>query len=383
MMNNLRKIIIGIGLLPFAHLSAETSVELTAALKEFQPDLLTALESQGFDMAALEDNAAANPNNNTGVKPAEFVVSGRAPTPSVGCSNNGGIFLENNYVATCVSKNGTFGYGNESVGMTFNPSGSGTVAAPDFLTPGAAHEYFSIKTLGVLLTNNNTSPDTPSDFQSVTIAPLNQYPSTPGGVLVKSVYGPVNGYKLDMTQKYTVDPHSRDIIVRVEMHNTGQLVLSDLMYARGLDPDQQRPNNPFATLNRIGHRYFAPTTGGPAIEVHPDNIAWASGIKGLSVALYSVDPMAHKACISSTWTVDPSDVLNLTCGAPQPVYDPPSLFGYDYSDSTINMAFNLGHLQVGEKKVFSFKYLFNQRKVGAGSAVPAITIKPIIVESKS
>ena len=354
-MNNLSKVIIGMSLLPFAPLHAADEVNLEGALQKLHPEILAGIKKDGLDIAVLEADAAPNPNNGDAKTPAKLpIVGGVKASPADACRNVGGVFLANNYIATCVSKNGTFGYSTQSIGMTFNPAGGGTVTAPDFLAPGSPHEYFSIKTVNTLLVNNNITPDTASPFQSVTIAPLNRYASTPGGVLVNSVYGPVGGYKLDMRQKYTVDPNSREIIVEVAMHNTGSLVLTDMMYARGLDPDQQRPSS-FATLNHIGHTY------GGGIRVHPDNIAWAGSKPGLSVALYSVDPMAHKACISSTWTEDPQDVLNLTCGNPQPVYNPTSSTSTTYSDDTINIAFKLGDLQPGEEKVFSFKYLFHKK----------------------
>ena len=115
---------------------------------------------------------------------------------------------------------------------------------------------------------------------------------------------------------------------------------------------------------------------GKPVHVEPDNIAWASGKNGLSVALYSVDPVTHNTCISRTWTTDPIEILNQDCGlAQQPVYDALNgTFSFDYSDSTINIAFKIGDLAPKETKVFSFKYLFDNQK---RRIVPIPMPKPI------
>ena len=149
------------------------------------------------------------------------------------------------------------------------------------------------------------------------------------------------------------------------MHNNGMVNLKNIQYARGLDPDQDIPTT-YNTLNRIGHTFFSPTSGGSVVrpvDVSPSNIAWSEGKNSqLSIALYSVDPVKHNTCISSPWTTEPSDILSRKCGLPeQPIYDRPrGIFGSDYSDSSINIAFAIGNLKVGEKKVFSYKYLFDK-----------------------
>ncbi|MCK5889465.1 MAG: hypothetical protein KAG19_05935 [Methylococcales bacterium] len=405
-MNNLGKLIIGLSLIPAAHLSAAEEggrnpqtgkeIKLDVALKEYHPEVLKSIKNQHADIAVLEASSKdIKGNENNAVKDESFdaVELGKlaiTPAPlllkiptdaAFNCRNSGGIFLENNYVATCVSPNGTFGNGYNSIGMTFNPSGSGTVTSNDFLQPGSPYEYFSFSTLGYTLTNNNTTPSasassvlvTPGSLLSpsavpstTTISPLDRYTPKEGGVLVKSTYGSPSGYHLTMTQKYTLDPNSREIIVNVEMHNTGANAFPDLMYARGLDADVDLSSHgTYHTLNRIGHRFLS---SGPAIDVSPDNIAWAEGVKShLFVALYSVDPVAHKTCINSTWgtgPITPDRIWSHDCGLfAQPVYDQIAGFsGSDYSDSTINMAFKVGHLNVGEKKSFSFKYLFGKSK---------------------
>lgn len=282
----------------------------------------------------------------------------------------GGVFLENNFVATCVSADGTFGNGSIPLGMTFNPLGTGTRTTPDYLQPGSPHEFFSVTASAQLFSNNNrygpgvTGPDN----IPTRISRLDRYSGVQeGGVLVQSAISDNAGARLNITQKYTLDPNSREIIIRVEMKNTGRVSIDGITYGRGLDPDQDiASGGGYATLNRKGHTYFGPFPAQP-VDVEPQNIAWASGKNSkLSVALYSVDPVYHDTCISNSWTVDPIVILNQACNynnPSQPIYDRiNNLYISDYSDSTINIAFKIGTLRPNESKVFSFKYLFDQEK---------------------
>ena len=360
-MNNLIKSIANLLILhPVIAFSATTDDSLSSYLKNYHPESYMTAQKIGIDINALEFK---EPNINNIDSIALKTHYPEAKNPRKYCEKSAGIFLENNFIATCVSKDGTFGNGGLPLGMTFNPSGTGTINAPDYLRPGTPFEYFSVTFNNQLFTNNNSNGGGTSsdDIQATSIARLDRYSGVQeGGVLVKSTINHQNS-QLDIIQKYTIDPNSKEIIIRVEMKNTGHHALKNVTYARGLDPDQSRPNT-FKTVNKKGHTYYYPFPGQP-VRVEPNNIAWASGKKGLSVALYSVDPVKHNTCISSTWTTDPIDILSQDCGlAQQPIHNPP-MHSFDYSDSTINIAFNIDYLKPQETKVFSFKYLFNKEKL--------------------
>ncbi len=377
-MNNLTKVVVGLcifhPLMAFSA-SAQADGKLESYLKDYHPETYNAAKKSNLDINSLEFSNS-NINNNRGAgamsnAKSDLRLLSKLPRPSPGSARKNcertktgvGIFLENNFVATCVSEDGTFGNGYASLGMTFNPAGTGTVNAPDYLRPGSPHEYFSVTFNQQLFTNNNRNGPTMtgSDNISTKIRRLDQYPALQtGGVMVTSSISGENHAQLEMKQKYTLDPNSREIIVRVEMQNTGHGILQGITYARGLDPDQDIPTT-FNTVNRKGHSYFFP---GSPVHVKPANIVWASGKNSkLSVALYSVDPVGHDTCVSRTWTTNPMDILSQNCGSPQPVYDAPAgLYGFDYSDSTINIAFKVGRLAPKEKKVFSFKYLFDKER---------------------
>lgn len=366
-MNSLVKIIMGLSLIPSSTLlaapSGQNEIGFDAYLQQYHPLLYRNLDDNNVDLTAVEFNAE-NTVNQEDISKSTRLVRSTPRQERKTCERYGGVFLENNYIATCVSKDGTFGNGNHSLGMTFNPAGSGTATSSDYLKPGNPHEYFSVSFGNQIFTNNNSNGPllNGSDNIPTQIKRLDRYTAQEGGVLVNSVIkGSQHGQKLSIIQKYTLDPNSREIIVRVEMRNDGWRVLDNLQYARGLDPDQDRPST-FNTLNRKGHSFF-PSSSGKVIDVSPNNIAWAEGKKSLlSVALYSVDPVKHNTCISQYWTVVPSDILSQNCGSsPQPVYDRPNnIFGFNYSDSTINIAFSVGNLYPGRTKIFSYKYLFDK-----------------------
>jgi len=375
-MNNLTKAVVSVCIFhPVVAFSAAvqtTDESLESYLKNYHPETYSAAKKNNIDINSLEFSDS-NINNASGM--ATSIDSDLRPLPvprppSVSARKScerggtvGGIFLENNFVATCVSEDGTFGNGSAPLGMTFNPAGTGTVNAPDYLRPGSPHEYFSVTFNKQLFTNNNRNGPTitGSDNIPTKIRRLDRYPALQeGGVMVTSSITGNDYAQLEVKQKYTLDPNSREIIVRVEMQNTGYGVLEGITYARGLDPDQDRPRT-YQTVNRKGHSYFFP---GSPIHVKPANIVRASGrYSQLSVALYSVDPVGHDTCVSRSWTTDPLDILSQNCGNPQPVYDAPAgLYGFNYSDSTINIAFKVGRLAPKEKKVFSFKYLFDKEQ---------------------
>lgn len=333
---------------------------LSSYLKSYHTDVYKDFVKKGVDIKALEATKPSDKNVSSAIAPD--LATARTARHDCEKGQGGGIFLENNYVATCVSADGTLGNGNSLLGLTFNPAGTGTLSSPDYLRPGSPFEYFSVAFEGQVFTNNNNNgPDVNgSDNIPTNINRLDRYTTLQeGGVWVKSQIN-AQQKRLAITQKYTLDPKSREIIIRVELQNIGKVAIGDIAYSRGLDPDQDIPGT-FNTINKKGHSYFS---GGSPVHVKPFNIAWASGKSSkLGVGLYTVDPVDHDTCISRTWTTNPYDVLAQTCGNPQPIYDYPlGLFGSNYSDSTINLAFKVGSLAPTQTKVFSFKYLFDKAR---------------------
>ncbi len=353
---SLSKAVLGLSLVTYLH-AGDIQDDLTNYIKKYEPELYEKVKDGEIE---IDDSVSPQQED---VKD-EIVPPPPPINPRRECNRYRGIFLENKYVATCVSRNGTFGNGYHSLGMTYNPNGTGTVNSPDFLRPGTPWEFFSVKFNGHQYVNNNTG----TQQIPTRISTLNRYSSNisyhEGGVMVRSWVGNWRTGILYMTQKYTVDPNSREIIVRVEMYNPSRVTLRNLYYARGLNPNQDGRNNiyyPYHTLNIKGGHF-----GG--LSINSNNIAQGIGINSnLAVALYSVDPIRHNTCISRRWTTNPQAIaLNSS-----PLCDNPSV---SYSDSTINIGFYVGNLYPKQKRVFSFKYLFEKRSW--------IRIKPIGIKTE-
>jgi len=260
------------------------------------------------------------------------------------CQRNEGIFLENRYIATCVSSDGTFGNGSERLGMTFNPDGTGTVLSPDYLQPGTPFEFFSVGFNGSSYTNNNRNGGEvvlPQDnIPIVSLQALNRTSNIHGGAIIKSKID-----NLEITQEYTLDPNSREIIIRVELYNRGKSAIEKLFYARGIDPDQDRPTT-YNTFNLRGGSFAN-------LTVAPENLVQATGLKNKlrTIGLYSVDPIKHNTCVSTDWITNPMDIYFCDANLPSSL-----------SDNTINISFYLETLKSGEKKMLLFKYLFENKK---------------------
>ena len=349
-MKNSFKAIVGISLLSCTLLQ---STGLESYLKEYELKEYQTLVKQGVDIKELELSAQNSSQQETSSSDKSITSFERRPTLArderEACERDGdgdghadGIYLNNNIIATCVSKDGTFGNGSLPIGMTFG--------GRDFLRPGSPYEYFSVRFDGTTYHNNNSNGGDIASGQDTIptkISKLERFTGQNGGAMVESFIKIgdecPHAKGLKITQKYTLDPNAKEIILRVEMLNIGWLPINDLYYARGLDPDQDVP--PFSTFNKKGG-----TFGG--LTISPTHLVQAVGVNNkLAVALYSVDKEQHDTCIRPSWGMEPTNVIPCTSASPIT------------ADATINIGFKLGSLSPGQKKVFSFKYLFeNKRK---------------------
>jgi hypothetical protein len=351
-------------------------VTLDSYLKDFHPSIYANLAGRNVDFSKLESAYPSTIHNETAA-PAIVLTRELLISPRKECYKTNGYFLENNFVATCVSQDGTLGNGSGLLGITHNPAGTGTLNTPDYLRPGSPFEYFSVSfnNGSPVYTNNNSNGPLISGADNIptTIAPLYRSAGQEGAVLATSTITQGSN-RLKITQKYSLDPNASEIVMRTEMENTGKNSIKNIQFARGLDPDQDYDGyGEFRTVNHIGHT-FNYGFGIPNVVVDPDHIAWAGGKNTkLFTALYSVDPVTHKTCISDTWTTVPNNILNAICGVAQ-VPSP----GVIYSDATINIAFKVGALNPGQSRVFSYRYLFG-KTAKPRIALPAIVLEPVLL----
>lgn len=157
----------------------------------------------------------------TGAAQANFVLSGNVL--DVGVSNSGGL-IDDNFNA----------------GIIFKATGA------DFLRPGSPFEFFSIGESGAVLTSGyalgNPIPLTSSN---TTVLPTLSAVSFNGAFAL-------GGSTLIYTQNVFFDVNASAINFSVDILNAGTAATSGLVYARGLDPDQDVfVGGGFSTINTV------------------------------------------------------------------------------------------------------------------------------------
>jgi hypothetical protein len=236
-----------------------------------------------------------------GAQAASFVLGG--DYLQVGFSNSGGL-IDDSFTA----------------GINFSTAGNGSYSAADFLRPGSPFEFYSIGVNGVSLgsagyLNGNTFGMTTFDVSSGTVkSSLSlSFGGVPSLLLIQTAY---------------FDKTSKDINFTIEMQNIGSTTLTDVVYARGLDPDQDvYPFGVYSTNNSIA--------GGVVTAVGP--------YSNWSISITNIGALSGVPSISAAWQQDPYMLLNF------PTND-------GNGDYTINMAWNVGTLLPGHSAEVDFQY---------------------------
>ncbi len=244
------------------------------------------------------------------------------------------IIMESGYIQVGVSDDGTFGVGGTNPpGILFDENGTGNYGVDDYLTPGSPWEFFTLEITAdtnVTYTNNNaseTSPEMPTSITGDTHQ-VTATSETPDGLL-------------RMVQTYTLEEGSKVLKVDVTIENISDAILENVKYARGIDPDVDFINyDIFETNNTRG--YDGSADGLPVFPVTDVVIAEGVMTKKVISLLYTGE-FSHNTNIDSSWGVLPSKILE----------------GQDdgYGDYTINLAIDLGAMEPGDVKEFSFDYV--------------------------
>lgn len=191
--------------------------------------------------------------------------------------------------------------------------------AVDYLRPGSPFQFYSI---GVSGSWQEAGFDPGNNFGATTVN------TSAGGTLSASTTGSFGD--LSFTQLLWFGVNDTTIRYEITFENTGPNPLTDVVYAVGLDPDQEADIPPFVleTLNTI-----------------PDaNTVIATGTTfGDWIQITSNDPLSHVPSVSFFWDTDP-----------YVLYDtPPNDVGFD--DNTISMAFWIGDVAPGQEVTFGYE----------------------------
>ncbi len=230
------------------------------------------------------------------------------------------INLENNYIKTAISCDGTLGFGgNNYPGIQYDSTGQGVFQNnDDIIIPGAPHEIFSVKYGSTIETNSNSNYNSP-DMQTFISGNSNLVMSSSN----------MND-KLRIKHVYTLLEDSKLLEISVSIKNISAQAIDQVKYLRSVDPDFNL--NIYDTVNQRGN-----------LQYSPEDLVQAQLSNDSSIALFTTDQnFIHNTSVSD-WTEDP-DV---------------SLSGIDIGDgdNSIDIAFNLEDFAIDEEKTFTYGYL--------------------------
>jgi hypothetical protein len=197
--------------------------------------------------------------------------------------------------------------------------------------------------------NDYLKPGTPFEFYSIGAGPSNAYFTAGGFALGSNPFNAttannssgstlraqtdtltgfsLGGANLSFTQKVWFDKTSNQIRFSVDILNEGTSPVTNLVYARGLDPDQDVfVGGGFETINSI---------------LGPDRVRAIGPLTGLYIDIVDLEGIGVPS-ITSPWITDPYALL---------------LGGnYGDGDASINMAWLIGTLEGGKSYEIDFYY---------------------------
>jgi hypothetical protein len=231
----------------------------------------------------------------------------------VGVDDSGGLLADNS---------------GDLVGLRLDPDATSVYGVDDFIAPDVPLEFYSI---GVTTTFADFVQAGYSDTNVLGLTTTN---TSAGAMRRASSVGSWSAYDLGISQALWFSPGEKSVHFLVTLTNNGSQTLNDVVYARGFDPDQDRPR--FATGDTQNSLVgTTPHAYGPNTEL---DIAIADLTGG------------GTASADLSWSEDPYWLL-------RGFGSPPSDFGEN--DATINMAWGLGDMVAGAVKTIQWDYVLD------------------------
>jgi len=237
-------------------------------------------------------------------------------------STHATVVLQGDYLRVGVHSSGGLIDNGDNVGIDYDKTGTGTWTGYDFLKPGTPYEFYSVGYEG--------GPS--GGFASAGF----YYGNTLGASTVDTSFGTTlstltegNYGLLAISQALSYQKSGGTINFAVTLTNTGSDALNNVVYARGLDPDQDVFAGGFyETINTI---------------VNPNLVIGSAPITDWTIGIFSDSPYDHTPTIINFWPFsDPYYLLN-----------PQNDGNGDYS---INMAWSIGTLAAGASAIINFEY---------------------------
>jgi len=243
--------------------------------------------------------------------------------------------LTGDYLQVGVGSGGALIDDDATVGLKFDPTGSGSFTGPDFIMPGTPFEFYSIGLNGDWYSAGYDAWDGINPFTMTTVN------SSGAGVLRADSTGGAFG-DLGISQALYFNANGSVIHFEVTLtNNSTSTTLYDVAYARGVDPDMDYD------------LYWDYDTDN---WIEPNSV-WSQGpYSGLILGLVDLTGGGVPS-IDWDWYEDPYVLL--------------TGMNYGYGDNTINMAWSIGSLGPGESALLEFDYVIGQGEGGSPVPVPA------------
>lgn len=252
------------------------------------------------------------------------IAAGLLAIVAVQSVNAADVILTGNVLKVGVNNTGGLIDSGFTVGINYSQTGNSVFPSYDFIKPGTPFEFFSV---GVNGSWNDQGYNPGNAFGGTTSN------TSAGSVLSAHTTG-ITALGLDITQDLSFTQNGGTIDFTVTFANNNTFALNNVVYARGLDPDQ----DVFA-----GGGY--PTTN----AIPNGNLVTGSApITDWTIGIFTDSMYAHTPSVQAGWDTNPYNLLT-------PRND-------GYGDYTINMAWNLGDIAAGASKTVTFQYRIAETK---------------------
>lgn len=239
------------------------------------------------------------------------------------------LTLTGDYISVGLSDWGTFGQnGNAPVGIQYDSTGAGAFDNNfDYLTPGTPFDGFSVTFDAATVSNNNNLG---SGQQINGVLTDESGNGADNRAVWIGTYSPGGLDTFTVTRDFSFNNDERRVTIVTTIK--AERDLTGVLFSHQNDPDAAGES---ATNNQLGVGSIAPS-----------DLAYSQApISQYILALYSTDPIAHHAAItSSPWSQVPADYLAGTNAG--------------NGDNAIGMGFDLGDMLTGDELTFTYYLLF-------------------------
>lgn len=236
------------------------------------------------------------------------------------------VTVQGNYLQLGINTGGSLIDFGTFTGLKFDPSGSGNFASPvDFLTPGNPFTFYSIGIDGSYAVAGGGAATNPFGTTTVDLS------AGAGSPFVVTRNGNFGGLAFQQILSY--NQNSTAIHSTITFQNVSGTTLNNVVYAAGLDPDQDvNVNGNYSTINTIL---------GQGVNANVSALGTATGY---TISMRNTTGWVDTtASVTASWNTNPY-------GLSGPVVNDGN------GDYTINLGYKLGTFTPGQEKTVGFDY---------------------------